>query len=118
MGKHKIWINEGIIHGQLSGVHDKKDAEAVIKDIHALLDKEGNGRVLIDMSNIEKATLEARKTHLNNLVSKPDLFYKLALFSANTMNRVMANLFIRAAQMGNKVKYFNSENDARDWLKE
>ena len=118
MGKYKIWVNDGIIFGQLSGIHDKKDAETVIKEFHALMGKEKIRKILIDMSNIEKATLEARKIHLDNLVSRPDIFNKLALFGANTMNRVMANLFIRAAKMGNKVKYFNSENDALDWLKE
>jgi len=118
MGKHKIWIDDGIIRGKLFGIHDERDAKSVITAINGLVEKEESGRILIDMGGVEKATLEARKVHLDNFLSNPDAFEKLALFGANTTNRVMANFMIKAVKLEDKIKYFNSETDALNWLNE
>ena len=119
MGKYRVWIDDnGIIKGWIGGVHNKKDAESIIAEVNTLIENSGFRKVLIDMSKIEKATLDARKVHLDNLNSKPSNFNKLALFGANTLNRVMANFMIRAARLEDKIKFFNSEADALVWLKE
>ena len=77
-----------------------------------------NDKMLINMSKIDEAILEARKVHLDNTVSRSEIVYRHAVFGANTLNRIIVNFVIRALGLEEKVKHFNSENDALNWLKE
>ena len=117
MGSYKLFKSEGnIIRGMLHGIHTKSEAEEVIREINVIFNEVQNPRVLIDMSKLKRATLGARKAHLVNMKNKPLKFEKLALYGASDMNRVMANLFIKASGLSDGIKYFKSEDDALIWL--
>ena len=119
MGEYKVCKgDDGIIRGILLGVHEKRDAESIIKEITDLSEEKGKARVLIDLSKTERGTLGARKVHLNNIKVQPPTFEKLALFGANTTNKVMVNFIVKATGRKNKIKYFKTEEEALRWLRE
>jgi hypothetical protein len=118
MGDYKIWVDEeGIIHGKLHGVHTKSDAESAIEKTNAFLANSNEKLIIMDMSNLKRATLDSRKAHLAN-VKKPIRFKKMALFGASKANRFMANVFIRASGLNPSIRYFYTEEEALNWLKE
>jgi dsRNA-specific ribonuclease len=118
MGTHKIWADEGIIRIALIGMHTQEDAGNIIKDVEEFLPENRKGLVLTDMSRIEKPTSRARKVHADNIKNNHDKYEKLAFYGASVMNRVMANFIIKASGHNDKVRYFDTELEAINWLKE
>ena len=119
MGDYKIWLDDdGIIRCILKGIHEKKDAEAILKKIITLLKEKGKARVLIDLRKTERSTSGARRVYVYNIMAKPKVFEKFAFFGKSVKNRVMANFIMTATGKEDKVRYFESEEDALRWLKE
>jgi len=120
MGAYKVWLDDdGIIKGILLGDQDKESTENVITEVNTLLSKENCiGSVLIDMSQTGRPSSESRRLHANNIRSNPKNLRKLALYGASTMNRVMANFIIKASGRVDMVRYFKTEKEAIEWLKE
>ena len=118
MGEYKVWVDQdGIIRATIIGTHDKDDAEKIIAEINELIKKhEQNSRLLIDMTKTSRPTSKARKLHAINIKVQAKHFKKTALFGASAMNRVMANFIIKASGRSDKVKYFNTEQEAVSWL--
>lgn len=119
MGEYKVWLDEdGIIKGILYGDQDKDTTKNVIEEVNILLSREKSiGSVLIDMSETGRPTSESRRLHADNIKSNPENLRKLALYGASTMNRVMANFIIKASGRADMVRYFKTEKDAIEWLK-
>jgi hypothetical protein len=119
MGEYKVWVDsEGIIRGKIIGDHTKEDAIEIIKELqnHFLKDK-GNLLAIIDMSETNRPSSGSRKVHAMNLKNNHDLFKKAAFFGASVMNRVLANFIIKASGKGDKVRYFDTQQEAIQWLK-
>ncbi len=119
MGEYKVWVdNDGFIRAMITGGHDKEAAEKIIAKLNELLKKKKNtGKVLIDMTKTGRPTYQARKLHANNIKNNSDLFKKAALYGASALNKVMANFIIKASGKGEKVRYFDTEDEAMMWLK-
>ncbi len=119
MSDSKIWIDDdGIIRCVFWGVHMKRDAESMTEGIVNLSKENGKIRVLIDLSKIERSTSGARMVHINNIKTEHEIFEKLALFGISEITRVKANCMITASDRSNKARYFESEKEALEWLKE
>jgi hypothetical protein len=118
MGEYKVWVDDtGIVRGAIFGTHDKDDAKKVIEEMNILIKQSGKDcKVLIDMSETGRPTYEARKLHASNINIISKYFKKAAFFGATTMNRVLANFIIKAAGIGDSVKYFNTQDEAIKWL--
>lgn len=119
MGKYKVWVDDsGIIRGAIIGEHTKEDALNIIRDLDEYLNKvHDNGLVLIDMTKTGRPSSEARKVHAMNIKNENEKFKKAAFFGATVMNRVLANFIIKASGRGDKVRYFNTKEEAIVWLK-
>jgi hypothetical protein len=119
MGEYKVWVDhEGHIRARIVGKHDKGNAEKIINEINELIKKnQKKGKLLIDMTDTGRPTVQARKLHATNMKRLSKEIKKAALYGASAMNRVMANFIIKASGMGEKVKYFNTEEEAILWLK-
>lgn len=118
MGEYKVWADNEIIRITLSGIHTQEDAINLIKKVDEFLLSNKSGLVLTDMSQVEKPTSGARKIHANNIKNDKGNYKKLAFFGASVMNRVMANFIIKASGRGEKARYFETEIEAIEWLKE
>jgi hypothetical protein len=118
MGDYKVWEDDGIIRITLYGIHTQEDAINLIKKVDEFLLSNKSGLVLTDMSQVEKPTSGARKIHANNIKNDKGNYKKLAFFGASVMNRVMANFIIKASGRGEKARYFETEIEAIEWLKE
>jgi hypothetical protein len=110
--------DESIIRIIIQGIHEKKDAEAVIKEINNYSRARGKVSVLMDLRGIERATAGARKEYIRNISTEPSNFDKLAMYGTSAVNRVMANFIIRASERKGRVRYFESEKEALKWLRE
>jgi hypothetical protein len=119
MGDYKVWVDSnGIVRGKIIGDHTKKDAIDIIKKLESLYSEDmGNLLTLIDMSETNRPTSEARKMHAMNLKNHHNQFKKAAFFGGSVMNRVLANFIIKASGKGDKVRYFDTEKEAIQWLK-
>lgn len=119
MGAYKVWMDDdGIIRCVFWGVHLKRDAESMTEGILHLSEEKGKAKVLIDLSKTERSTSGSRIVHINNIKDEHEIFEKLALFGTSEMNRVKTNSMIIASGRGNKARYFESEGEALEWLKE
>lgn len=119
MGDYKLWINDdGIIRCVLWGVHLEQDAESITEGIVHLSRGEGRARVLIDLRKTERSTSGARRVYVDTIKAEPELFEKLALFGTSAMNGVMADFIMTGSGRKDKVRCFESEEDALRWLKE
>ena len=117
MGSYKVWEDAtGLVRVKVIGDHTDHDSKAMIHELNeVLMKKSNNNKILIDMTQTGRPTVNARKNHAVNMKNNGN-FKKAALFGASAMNRVMANFIIKASGRGNKVKYFKDEHSALDWL--
>ena len=77
----------------------------------------GKPNVLVDLSETVRGTVRARMVTIKSIKTEPLIYGKIALFGANKTNRVMANLVIKASGRHDKVRYFDTENEAEQWLR-
>jgi len=119
MSNSKIWIDDdGIIRCVLMGFHEKKDAEVVIEKVNKLSKERRKARVLIDLNNTEESTSGARRVYIDTIKAEPEIIEKLAFLGSSAKNRVMANFIITGSGRENEARYFESEEEALEWLKE
>ncbi len=119
MGEYNVWKDdEGIIRCSISGMHDRNDAEDLTKEVIKLSGKKGNSRVLMDLKEIEGTSSIARRTHIDAIKLKPEIFGKVALLGKSSISKVTANFIIIGVDRTGEIKYFVSPEEALDWLKE
>lgn len=116
--KSKVFVgDDGII--RVISVGDQTPQEMIeVRKAVLELGREipGRIRVLNDLSKMGKSLPGSRTEAAKSI--KLEEIGKVASFGASTMNRVIASFITRASGMGNKVKYFETEEDALRWLKE
>jgi len=120
MGVYKVTNDKGngIIVGDISGNHTLEDAENMLAIVLDLMEENGESRkILLVMSKVGRPTSDARKFYAKIIRSNQYNFQKLALYGANTRNRVMANFIIKASGKDNFIKYFDSRKNTLRWLK-
>lgn len=118
MGEYKVEMDDDIIKAILSGVHLKRDIDALFVKINDLVQETGKNNVFLDIGGIEEISGGARRTLAQQIAIEPRFFNKLAICGANAKHRVMANFIITASVKWNNVRYFEKEEEAIRWLKE
>ncbi len=71
--------------------------------------------ILIDTSDIRSQDSGARKAALDGLESLD--YDKLCIFGGQTIIKYITQFLIQVSSKKDKVRYFDTEKDARDWLK-
>jgi hypothetical protein len=119
MKDHKIWIDEdGIIRCVFSDVYMNEDVEDMIEGIVQISKKGEQAMVIIDLKKTKTSTSSARRIIVESIKADPEIYHKLALLGSSAKNKVLANFIIRASGRGDKVRYFESEEEALRWLGE
>lgn len=72
--------------------------------------------ILINVKDIQGQTASARKAALDQLNFLD--FDKLAIFGASAVIKQIVRFLMTLTTKGEKVKYFDTEKEARDWLLE
>lgn len=117
--KNTNYIGEdGLIHNHYIGkqtVTSLKNAHDDLITITTSLRKKGK-RVLVltDITRLGSLTLEARMFAVDFI--KDIDFDKVAIFGNYILAEQIVNVIIMASGRGYKMKYFNSEKDAKLWL--
>jgi UDP-N-acetylmuramyl pentapeptide synthase len=76
----------------------------------------GKVKILNDLSRMGRSLPGSRAEAAQSI--KLEKVDKVASYGASTLNRVIASFIMRASGMGNKVRYFETEAEALEWLKE
>ncbi|MBI3510634.1 MAG: STAS/SEC14 domain-containing protein [Bacteroidetes bacterium] len=98
-----------------------QDAETVTKmqdDTLLLIDQLAKKNIpvliLTDLQKIGKTNAASRSAA--NKALKLMVFDKVAIYGANTFLKYVANFIIMASGRSDKVKYFDTEQEAKNWL--
>lgn len=118
MGEHKVDMYEDVIRAILLGVLQKRNVDALLAQIHDMVQNTKKGLVYLDIGGTDEITGEARRALAEYISMQPHFFDKLAICGVKAKNRVMANFIIAASGEGNSVRYFESKEEAIKWLKE
>ena len=115
---NKVFEEAGLIHNVYEG---EQTADTVIEvqhrteDLIAKLRAQGRSAlILVDLRKLTGTHSSARLGSSDNL--KKFDFDRIALFGANLFIKYLANFIIKASGNGRRVRYFNSETEARAWL--
>jgi len=111
----ELWIEDDICIGKIWGEPDEELVKEFAKRAEELLKKiPGKKYSLIDISDVRKATLGARKATQNlPLVSE-----KIALVYKNPLAKVIGSFFLRIIKLKAPIKLFATIEEAKKWFKE
>lgn len=119
MSNPKLWINDdGIIRCVLLGLHDKKETEVVIEKANKLSNESGKATVLIDLSKTEESTSGARRIYVDTLKAEAEIIEKLAFLGSSAKRQGYGEFYNYWLREKGKTRYFESEEEALEWLKE
>lgn len=118
--KYKVWFDSdsGIGKMNVSGIIDQGAAEGMIKEGLKVIKAEGDE--VNWLVNIEKGTQPIMSPETRKVMSdtiKLISVGKIAIVGVSTIIRVVTTFIITAAGTKN-VKFFKSEEEAFNWLKE
>jgi hypothetical protein len=82
--------------------------------INALHGAGKSGIVLVDLSQMGRTSAAARREAVETLRSTQ--FDKVALYGASLYMKHLSQLIVMAAGQGHRVRYFDTEDEARKWL--
>jgi len=117
---NKAYISEeGIIYNIFEGDQTEHTVHAVTYENRKFSEKlrEAGRKVIIltDLSQLGASTAGSRKAATEAL-QKMD-YDKVALFGANRFMKHLANLILFGSGMGEKARYFDTREQAEEWLK-
>jgi hypothetical protein len=121
--KFKVWWDdkEKIVRSYVIGDHDEKLAMEYEKEIRKLvagLQAKGAGKInsIFDATRVGNASSKARKIYADWI--KEGKNRKVAIFGAGLVQRTVANFIFAFANKKNTVKFFETEKEALEWLKD
>jgi len=120
--KHKnYWdkIDQAIIT-EVSGGYDEQDAQETSKAITEIQQQFPGKRLkfLIDLTKANKVSSQARKIIAEKIYKDPDLG-KIATFGQDNVARLVNRFMIKASGLGSdRIKVFETKEQAFKWLKE
>lgn len=109
-------ILNSIYHGNQTAESIDAIAEAAVPLITKLRAKKRKVLILINSIDIKSQTAEARKAALDQLNFLD--YDKIAIFGAAQFIRTIISFLISVARKKNKIRYFETEAEARAWLLE
>lgn len=114
MGEKKVALFK------ISGEQKKKDAEDLFSALDGfikLFPEFGSLKVLIDLTDYVKTDFEARRLYTTKLTGLlKDNF--IAAYGATALGRLVVGFITVAAGKQDFIKFFGTEKEAMDWLKE
>lgn len=110
---NKVWCKDDIIHYLISAPVDESEASSLNEGGLKFVEEGTASRVLIDLKKSTQFSSEARKVWVKFL-QNPQI-KKTAIFGGNVFVRTLASFVIAASQNKN-IKFFTTEEDAREWL--
>ena len=118
-GRYKIWWDdEGkMIRVIVCGVMSGGLTEKMIEDTKKIIEQRG-GKIncLADLSGITKSLASSRKVARESMRNL--LFNKVALVGVPVLISAIAGFVFRAAGKNETLKFFKTEREALEWLKE
>lgn len=117
--KNEVFIRaDGVIYKSFRGDQTcesiKRSREETEKLIQELRAQKKPVPMLVDLSALGKTTLSARNEEIETIRSLN--FDKAAVFGQNFTNRKLAEIIVTFSGMEYKIKFFNSELEAYNWL--
>lgn len=114
-GGNKLWYKDGVVYYLISAPVDDEEARNLSNSGIGFIEKEKASFVLIDLKQSTQFSSEARKIWVKFL-QNPNI-KKVAIWGGNVFVRTLASFVIAASQKKN-IKFFITEEEALEWLKE
>lgn len=105
---HNIYI------GDQTASTSKEQFSQLQKLINSLRSKNKKVLILTDLRRLGKTSLQTRKIGIN--IMRDLDCDKVAMFGESLLIRSLVNLMLLSSGMGYKMKFFDNEKDARNWL--
>jgi UDP-N-acetylmuramyl pentapeptide synthase len=118
---NKVFLNKNeyieiIYEGDQTSETVNNVVDETLKIISILKKQNKPVKIINDLSKLGGSSMGARKTSAETLEKVK--YDKVALFGANLFMKYLAILIIKASGMGEKVKYFDTREEAEKWLAE
>lgn len=107
-------IITSVYHGSQTLDSVTEITQAVKPVITSLREQNKPVYLLIDARDLQDQNAGARKAAIDGINTLD--YNKMAIFGAKTVIKYIAQFLIQVADKMEKVKYFNTEQEARDWL--
>lgn len=120
-GKNKIWLgDDGIIRIKIDKAVNEEVIEATIEEFKDIIKTlQGKPKVLIDVVSMPFVPSVFRRKVakiIKDTYTNPG-FYRAAVRGEQTIQKVVITFALTASGVKN-IKYFESEEEALEWLKE
>lgn len=117
---NKVFLgNDGFIHNVFHGDQTKEGIQRMGQELRAVIQqlRQQNKPVLIlsDLHDVGKQNLSVRKAGYDLIVGLD--FDRVAMFGANRLIAAVAHFVTKAAGRS-RIKYFNTKEEANQWLKQ
>jgi len=109
-----VWCKDGIVHYVIAAPVDEKEAIRLDTVGEEFINKGEALFVLIDIEQSQEFSSAARKIWVKFLQNSK--IKKTAIFGGNVFVRTLASFVIAAAGKAN-IKFFETEQQALDWLR-
>ena len=111
------WLHDGILFVAIKETteHTLADAKRNVSETIQQFGENGIGPHLIDISNIDSMSRDARKYYAEDASEKYTT--ATALITKNPVARIIGNFFIGLNKSKTPTKLFTSEEEAIEWLK-
>jgi len=109
-----VWCKDGIVHYVIAAPVDEKEAIRLDTVGEEFINKGEALFVLIDIEQSQEFSSVARKIWVKFLQNSK--IKKTAIFGGNVFVRTLASFVIAAAGKAN-IKFFETEQQALDWLR-
>lgn len=117
---NKVFLEGDIVHNVFEGDQTERSVYTVVYENRKFaeeLRKQGKKVLMMsDLTNLGASTAGSRKASTDAL-QKMD-YDKVALFGANKFMKHLANLIVFGSGMSHKVRYFDTKEQAEEWLRE
>lgn len=110
---NKVWCKDGIVHYTITAPVDENEATRLDTVGEEFINKGEASFVLIDIEQSQQFSSAARKVWVKFL-QNPKI-KKTAIFGGNVFVRTLASFVIAAAGKAN-IKFFETEQQALDWM--
>jgi hypothetical protein len=109
--------SDGIIELTLTGHQTKQSSQEFANDINDLVlerrKKKQHALILVDLTGVTGHDVDVREASRETMKNDYD---GLALFGENMTVRMLANWLIRTTGQGDRVRFFDTKEEAVEWL--
>ncbi|QQG50242.1 MAG: STAS/SEC14 domain-containing protein [Candidatus Berkelbacteria bacterium] len=114
---NKVTLHDSFIELVFIGDQTEKTVRSISEKARRLSEKQWKGDptlVLVNLYKMGKSSFTSRSAALEALNAAP--FIRMAVYANSVFLRHVAELIIRAARMGEKIRIFTAREEAVRWL--